>query len=84
MKASSRSASRPATDTAPTNVDLEDVAALPAGEQLLLELISVIYEPVSTAFLTKCLAALDPPPVANRRLGEDHVGEIASPPRRKA
>ena len=36
MKASSRSASRPATDTAPTKVDLEDVAALPAGEQLLL------------------------------------------------
>ncbi|MDX9841445.1 MAG: ATP-dependent helicase, partial [Desulfobulbus sp.] len=83
MMASSRSASRPATDTARTNVDLEDVAALPAGEQLLLELISVIYEPVSTAFLTKCLAALDPPPVANRRLGEGDVGEMAARLRRK-
>ena len=72
-----------AEDTARTNPDLQAVADLPVPEQLLLQLISVIYEPVSTAFLTKCLAGLDPPPVANRRLGEGDVGDMVARLRRK-
>ena len=59
--ASSSPATRSTAENARDSVDLQTVAALPAGEQLLLQLISVIYEPVSAAFLTKCLAALDPP-----------------------
>ena len=81
--ASSSPATRSTAENARDSVDLQTVAALPAGEQLLLQLISVIYEPVSAAFLTKCLAALDPPPVANRRLGEGDVSEMVARLRRK-
>ncbi len=62
---------------------MQAVAALPAGEQLLLQLISIIYEPVSTAFLTRCLAALDHELFGNRRPSEDEVAAMTARLRRK-
>ncbi len=38
---------------------LETISSLPPLEQFLLQLISVIYEPVSTSFLLKCLSKLN-------------------------
>ena len=62
---------------------MQAVTALPAGDQLLLQLISIIYEPVSTAFLTRCLAALDHELFGNRRPSEDEVAAMTARLRRK-
>ncbi len=63
--------------------DLTSVSTLPDIEQLLLQLIAIIYEPVSVGFLAKCLASLDPAWVGDRRLGGEETGEIVSRLRRK-
>ena len=59
-------------------VDREAVSALPAPEQLLLQLISIVYEPVSVSFLGRCLAALDPSCFENRRPGGEELGEMVA------
>jgi SNF2 family DNA or RNA helicase len=63
--------------------DLSSVFALPATEQLLLQLISIIYEPVSTGFLARCFASLDPALFGERRPGGEEITEMVSRLRRK-
>ena len=64
-------------------VDLQAVSALPAEEQLLLQFISIVYEPVSVSFLARCLATLDPAFLGNRRIGSDEISEMVARFRRK-
>jgi SNF2 family DNA or RNA helicase len=59
------------------------VAALPDIEQLLLHLVSVIYEPVSVSFLARCLGALDQKLLGDRRPSSEEVGEMVARLRRK-
>ena len=63
--------------------DLSSVSALPATEQLLLHLISIIYEPVSTGFLTRCFASLDSALFEDRRPGGEEISEMVFRLRRK-
>lgn len=49
----------------------------------MLQLISVIYEPVSVSFLARCLSALDPALLEDRRLSSEELGEMVSRLRRK-
>lgn len=73
---SSASASR-------TIADPQAVATLSATEQLLLQLISIIYEPVSAGFLARCVASLDPSLFGDRRPSADEIGEMVARLRRK-
>lgn len=64
--------------------DLQDVAtALPPDEQLLLQLIAIIYEPVSSGFLSKCAAVLDPALFGGRAPSGEEIGSMLSRLRRK-
>ncbi len=49
---------------------------LPLLEQVLLQLISIIYEPVSIAFLEKSLARIDVVPAGEKKPGKDKVAAI--------
>ena len=62
---------------------LPEVSALPGLEQLLLQMISIIYEPVSTSFLARCLASIDVALLGDRRPGAEEIGEMVSRLRRK-
>lgn len=64
-------------------VDLQAVQALPSTEQLLLQLVSIIYEPVSISFLGRCLHSLAPAFLDDRRPSIDEVGEMVARLRRK-
>lgn len=72
----------PATNTR-NCCDLLAVAALPAVEQLLLQLVSIIYEPVSIGFLARTLASLDTALVGDRRPSSEEISEMVSRLRRK-
>ena len=74
---------KPSAAAAPETCDLLAISALPPAEQLLLQLISIIYEPVSVGFLARCLASLDPVLVGDRRPGGEETGEMVSRLRRK-
>jgi len=73
------SALNPSRSTA----DFAAVSGLCATEQLLLQLISIIYEPVSAGFLGRCVAALDPALFGDRRPNSEEIGEILARLRRK-
>ena len=60
-------------DTAAT---LQVVAALPAPEQLLLQFVSIVYEPVSVGFLERCLAGFDPALFEGRRPSNEEIGTM--------
>lgn len=62
--------------------DLQGVAALPAAEQLLLQLVSIIYEPVSATFLARCLQSLAPKFLGDQRLTGDEVSNVVARLRR--
>ncbi|MGE4559670.1 MAG: DEAD/DEAH box helicase [Desulfobulbus sp.] len=64
-------------------VDLQAVKALPATEQLLLQLVSIIYEPVSASFLARCLYSLVPSFLGDRRPSSEEVSEMVARLRRK-
>ncbi|MCL1980481.1 MAG: DEAD/DEAH box helicase, partial [Proteobacteria bacterium] len=55
---------------------LQAVAAFPAAEQLLLQFISIVYEPVSAGFLGRCLVGLDPSLFEDHRPSSDEIGEM--------
>jgi SNF2 family DNA or RNA helicase len=57
-------------------VDLQAVQGLPAAEQLLLQLVSIIYEPVSASFLGRCLYSLVPGLLGDRRPSSEEVSEM--------
>lgn len=57
---------------------MRSVAALPAIEQLLLHIISIIYEPVSASFLNRCLAVLDPALLGDHRPSQEEVGVMVA------
>ena len=65
------------------SVDLQAVSGLPAAEQLLLQFISIVYEPVSISFLSRCLTTLDPNLWGGRRLGSEEIGEMVARLRHK-
>lgn len=64
-------------------VDLQAVQGLPAAEQLLLQLVSIIYEPVSASFLGRCLYSLVPGLLGDRRPSSEEVSEMVGRLRRK-
>lgn len=55
---------------------LQAVATLPAAEQLLLQFVSIVYEPVSAGFLGRCLVGLDPSLFGDRRPTNEEIGEM--------
>jgi SNF2 family DNA or RNA helicase len=63
--------------------DLLAVSTLSAVEQILLQLISIIYEPVSASFLTRCLTSLDPSLFGDRRPTGDEITAMVTRLRRK-
>lgn len=77
---------RPSESSAATTselIDLQAVSTLPAAEQLLLQLISIIYEPVAVGFLARCFTSLDIALFGDRRPTSDEISEMASRLRRK-
>ncbi len=52
---------------------LELVQTLPLGEQILLQLISIIYEPVSKKFLAACLSKIDLSLLGGHQPGKDEL-----------
>jgi SNF2 family DNA or RNA helicase len=57
-------------------IDLQVLSALPAVEQLLLQFISIVYEPVSAGFLGRCLISLDPTLFGDRRPSSEEISEM--------
>ncbi|MCL2789727.1 MAG: DEAD/DEAH box helicase [Desulfobulbus sp.] len=55
---------------------LQAVAILPAAEQLLLQFVSIVYEPVSTGFLGRCLVGSDPSLFEGRPPSSEEIGEM--------
>ncbi|MDR2550598.1 MAG: DEAD/DEAH box helicase [Desulfobulbus sp.] len=55
---------------------LQAITALPAAEQLLLQFVSIVYEPVSAGFLGRCLVGLDPSLFGDRRPTNEEIGEM--------
>ena len=64
-------------------VDLQALAALSATEQLLLQLASVVYEPVAAGFLTRCVGTLAPHFLGDQRPTGDEISETLARLRRK-
>ncbi|WP_240194733.1 DEAD/DEAH box helicase [Desulfobulbus rhabdoformis] len=62
---------------------MQAVKALPAAEQLLLQLVSIIYEPVSASFLARCLNSLVPSFLGDRKPSSEEVSEMVARLRRK-
>jgi len=84
LKEASAPHSQESLDTFRDAGDLQDIAAaLPSDEQLLLQLIAIIYEPVSSGFLTKCAAALDPALFGGRVPTGEEIASMLSRLRRK-
>nr|WP_321466527.1 DEAD/DEAH box helicase [uncultured Desulfobulbus sp.] len=71
------------TRTTKDTVDLQAVKALPVAEQLLLQLVSIIYEPVSASFLARCLNSLVPSFLGDRKPSSEEVSEMVARLRRK-
>jgi superfamily II DNA or RNA helicase len=62
---------------------LETVAALPVAEQLLLQLVSIIYEPVSTGFVARCMTILQPELIGDRKPSTGEIGDMVARLRKK-
>ena len=63
--------------------DLQTVVALSPEEQLLLQCIAIVYEPVSVQFLARCLASLGPALLEGRSIGGEEIGEMVGRLRRR-
>ncbi|QQG65421.1 DEAD/DEAH box helicase [Desulfobulbus oligotrophicus] len=58
--------------------DIHAVSALTASEQVLLQLVAIIYEPVSVRFLSRCLAHLDPALFGEHKPNQEEVGAMVT------
>jgi SNF2 family DNA or RNA helicase len=76
------SAKRQSATTSPTaerdTVLFRATSVLPTSEQLLLQCISIIYEPVSIGFLERCLAALDSAWFGGNRPKSDEISAMVA------
>ena len=62
---------------------LQAVTALPAAEQLLLQFISIVYEPVSACFLGRCLVGSDLSLFEGSHPSSEEIGEMVARLRNK-